>query len=57
MMGLVMNYDLFAELQGVFYRVFCAAFAIRGNEGVKNIAVFSDQSVAGVECLSKNMAG
>lgn len=56
MMGLVMNYDLFAELQGVFYRIFCASFTIRGNEGMKNVAVFGDQPITGIKSLSKNMA-
>jgi hypothetical protein len=55
-MNLLMDYDLLSDLQGVLYRVFRAAFAIRGNEGMKNIAVFGDQSVTGIECLSKLMA-
>ena len=57
-MGLaMMDYDLLSDLQGMPYRVFGAAFAVRRNKGMKNVAVFSDQSIPGIKSLGKNMAG
>jgi|GEM_PF-6106542 len=57
-MGLaMMDYDLLSDLQGMPYRVFGAAFAVRRNKGMKDVAVFGDQPIAGIKCLSKNVAG
>lgn len=57
MMELTVDYNRLADFPGVLDRVFRPAFAIRGNEGMKNVAVFSDQSIPGIKSLGKNMAG
>ena len=56
-MKLGMNHNRHADLLGIFYGVFSSALAVRRNEGMKNIRVFSNQSVTGIKSLSENVAG
>jgi hypothetical protein len=52
-----MDYNRNADFFSVFDGVFSPALAIRRNEGVENVRVFGNQTVAGIKCLSENVTG
>lgn len=51
-----MDHNRNADFLSMFNGVLSAALAVKGNEGMENIAVFCDQAVTGIKGLSKSMA-